>query len=141
VGVHDFFEAAALPGDLVDRHLGRELPIGPMVEDLLVEEHERVMVRPVAHEVAARVAEVVALGRPRHFAEVEDVRVLEAEEVAIEVARLVHPDRVESEVAEPPDLERPRKQHTTHVEALAGPRHRRVPPRVRSRVVPDQSID
>ena len=119
VGVHDLFQAAALPGDLVDRHLRREFPIGPVVEHPLVEEHEGVVVRPVAHEVAAGVAEVVALGRPRHLAEIQDVRVLEAEEVAVEVARLVHPDRVEAEVAEPPDLERPLQQHAADVEAIA----------------------
>jgi hypothetical protein len=34
---------------------------------------------------------------------------LEAQEISVEVARLVHPDRVEAEVAEPPDLERTRQ--------------------------------
>jgi hypothetical protein len=86
MGVHDLLEAAALPGDLIDRHLRRELPIGPVVQHLLVEEHEGVMVRAVAHEVAARVAEIGALRRPGHLAEVEDVRVLEAEQVTVEVS-------------------------------------------------------
>jgi hypothetical protein len=132
VGVHDLLEAAALPGDLVDRHLGREFPIGPVVQHLLVEEHEGVVVGSVAHEVAARIAEVVALGRPRHLAEVQDVGVLEAEEVAVEIPRLVHPDRVEAEVAEPPDLERSRQQHATHVEAIPIRGHDPSPPAVLS---------
>src|SRR5262249_45582407 len=67
---------------------------------------------------------IVALGRPRHLAEVQDVRVLEAQEIAVELARLGHPDRVEAEVAEPPDLEGPPQQHSTHVEAIAIGCHR-----------------
>ena len=135
VGVHDLPEAAALPGDLVDGHLGRELPVGAVIQHFLVEQDEGMVVRAVAHEVAACVAEVVALGSPRHLPEVEDVGMFEAEEVPVEVTRLVHPNRVEAEVAEPPDLERSSQQHSADVEAIPVRRHRQVPPRVRGRFV------
>src|SRR5207253_3200798 len=76
---------------------------------LLVEEHERVVIRAIAHEVAERIAEVGVLREPRRLREVERVGHVEAEELRVELDALGELVHVESEVAEPPDLERTRE--------------------------------
>src|SRR5262249_58155699 len=128
VGVHDLAQASALPGDLVDGDLGRELPVGTEVHHLLVEEHERVVIRAVAHEVAARIAEVPVLREPGRLREVERVGEPEAEQVRIELNALHELEDVEPEVAEPPDLEGPRKHHASDIVALGRGCHGLSPP-------------
>ena len=107
VGVEDLLEASTLPGDLVDGDLGAELPVGAVVHDLLVEEHERVVIRAIAHEVAERIAEVDVLREPRRLREVERVGHVEAEEVRVELDAFSELEHVESEVAEPANFEGP----------------------------------
>ena len=87
VGLDDLLEAAALPGDLVDRDLGRELAVGAPVHDRLREQHHRVMVGAVAHEIAVPVAKPGVLRKPRRAGEIGDVGHREAQQVAIEMAR------------------------------------------------------
>ncbi len=128
VGVEDLLQAPALPRDLVDGDLGAELPIGAMVHHLLVEEHERVVIRAVAHEVAERIAEVDVLREPRRLREVESVGHVEAEELRVELDALGELVDVEPEVPEPADLERPGQGHAANVEALGDGRHGVEPP-------------
>src|ERR1700736_782909 len=85
VRIDNLFEATALPGDLIDRDLGREFAVGTMVHDPFREQHEGVVVGPVAHEITARVAEIGILGEPR---EIERIGGGKAEQVAIELAAL-----------------------------------------------------
>src|SRR5262249_26260954 len=118
VGIDDLAQAAALPGDLVDGDLGRELPVGAEVHHLFVEEHERVMIRAVAHEVAPRIAEIRVLGEPGRLREVERVGEPEAEQVRVELDALRELEDIEPEVAEPPELEGPRQHHASDVVAL-----------------------
>src|SRR5205085_8436812 len=99
-------EAAALPGDLVDRDLGREFSVGAMIHDPLREQHKRVMVGPVAHEITARVAEIGVLREPRGPREIERVGSGKAEQVAIKFAALRQSLDIEPEMAEAADLER-----------------------------------
>ena len=93
VRVGDLLEAAALPGDLVDRDLGREFAVGAMVHDLLREQHHRVVVGAVAHEIAVRVAEIGILREPRRAREIGLVGDREAEQVAVELAALLASSR------------------------------------------------
>ena len=127
VRVGDLLEAAALPGDLVDRDLGREFAVGALVHHRLREQHHRVVVGAVAHEIAVAVAEPLVLGEPRRAREIGLVRDREAEEVAIEMAALLELLDVEAEMPEPADLERPLQQDPADVVALAIRRHGRLP--------------
>src|SRR5919109_1209257 len=80
VRLHDLFEDAALPSDLIDGDLGAEAPVSSEVHHLLVEQDERVMICPIPHEIAARIPQGrTILGHPRSFGKVERIRGLEAE--------------------------------------------------------------
>ena len=118
VGVDDLLEAAALPGDLVDRDLGREFAVGAVVHDPLREQHKGVVVGPVAHEIAARVAEIGILREPRRAREIECVGSRKAEQVAIELAALGQFLDIEPEMAEAADLERPLQVYPADIVAL-----------------------
>src|SRR6266481_4714806 len=65
--------------------------------------YERVVIGAVAHEVAARIAEVGVLREPRRFREVERVGEIEAEEARVELDALGELVHVEPKVAEPAD--------------------------------------
>ena len=124
MGVGDLLEAAALPGDLVDRDLGRKFAVGAMVHHPLREQHKGVMVGAVAHEIAARVAEIGILREPGRPRKIERVGSSKAEQVAIERAALRQFFDIEAEMAEPADLERPRQKDPADIVALGKCRHR-----------------
>ena len=72
-----------------------------------------------AHTPSRAVAQVSGVPRePRGFGEVQRVRELEAEEVCVEFQPFRELQDVEPEVAEPPDLERPRQEHSPHIVAF-----------------------
>src|SRR5215469_7584642 len=125
VRVGDLLERAALPGDLVDRDAGLELAVGALVHDLFREQHHRVMVGAVAHEIALRPGEI--LGEPRRARKIREIGDLEAEKVAVELPALLDLVQVEAEMPEPPDLERPLQHHPANIVALAVRHHRRPP--------------
>jgi hypothetical protein len=79
VGVDDLLETAALPGDLVDRYLGREFPVGAVVHNPLRKQDKGVMIRSVTHEIAARITQICVLGKPRCPREIERVGGCETE--------------------------------------------------------------
>jgi hypothetical protein len=117
VGVGNLLEAAALPGDLVDRNLGCEFPVGPMVHHPLGKQDKGVVVGSVAHEITARVAQIGILRKPRRPRKIERVGGREPEQVAIEFAPLRKPLDIEPEMAEPADLERPRQEDPADIVA------------------------
>jgi hypothetical protein len=107
VGLDDLLQAAALPGDLVYRHLGCEFAVGAAVHDRLREQHHRVMVGAVTHEIPVAVAEPGIFRKPWSAGEIGFVGHREAQQVAVEMARLIEPGHVEPEMPEPADSERP----------------------------------
>ncbi len=129
VGLDDLLQAAALPGDLVDRDLRRELAVGAAVHDRLREQHHRVMVGAVAHEIAVAVAEPGIFWKPRSAGEIGDVGHRETEQVAVEMARLLDVIDIEPEMPEAADLERPVQQNAADIIAMAVGRHQRPPSR------------
>ena len=118
VGVDDLLQAAALPGDLVDRDLGREFAVGAMVHDPLREQHKGVVVGPIAHEITARIAEIGVLRKPRRPREIERIGGGKAEQVAIEFAAFRQFFDIEPEMAEAADLERPLQVNPADIVAL-----------------------
>ena len=126
VSVGDLLEAAALPGDLVDRDLGRELAVGAVVHQFFREQHHRVVVGAVAHEITLR-PEIPVLREPWRAREIGEVGDLEAEQVAVELATLLELVEVETEMPEPADLERPVEQKAADIVALTVCRHRNLP--------------
>ena len=107
-----------MPGDLVNRDLRREFAVGAMVHDPLREEHKGVMVRPVAHEITARVAEIGILREPGRPREVERIGGGKAEQVAIKLAAFRQLLDVEPEMTEAADLERPLQVYPADTVAL-----------------------
>ncbi len=118
VRLGDLPQAAALPGDLVDRDLGREFAVGAVVHDPFRKQHKGVMVGAVAHEIAARIADIGILREPRRPRKIERVGGGKAEQIAIKLAALGQFLDIEAEMAEPADLERPRQQHPADIVAL-----------------------
>src|SRR5260370_5179198 len=118
VGIDDLLEAAELPGDLIDRDLGREFAVGAMVHDPFREKYKGVVVGPIAHEIAARVAEIGVFRKPRRPREIQGIRRGEAEQVAIEFAAFGELLDIEPEMAEAADLERPLQVNPTDIVAL-----------------------
>ncbi len=128
VRVDDFFEAAALPGDLVDRHLGSEFAVAALVHHRLREQHHRVMIGAVAHEIAMRIAEPGILRKPRGSREIGLVRDREAQEIAVEMPRLFELDDIEAEMPEAADFERPLQEDAADIVAMPVASHDPVPP-------------
>ena len=118
VRLGDLAQAAALPGDLVDRDLGREFAVGAMVHHPLREQHEGVMVGAVAHEIAARVADIGVFREPRHARKIERVGGGKAQQIAVELAALGQFLDIEAEMSEPANLERPRQINPADIVAL-----------------------
>jgi hypothetical protein len=118
VGVGDLLETAALPGDLVDRDLGREFTVGAMVHDPFREQHKGVVVGSIAHEITARVAKIGVFRKPRRSREIECVGSGKAQQVAIELAALRQFLDIEPEMAEASDLERPLQVNPTDIVTL-----------------------
>ena len=118
VRVDNLLKAAALPGDLVDRDLGRKFAVGAVVHDPFREQDKGVVIRPIAHEIAARVAEIGILRKPRRSGEIERVGSGEAEQVAIEFAAFGQFLDIEPEMAEAADLERPLQVNPADIVAL-----------------------
>ncbi len=118
VSVDNLFEAAALPGDLVDRDFRREFAVGAVVHDPLGEQHKGVMVGPIAHEIAARVAQIGVLREPWRPREIECIGGCETEQVAVEFAAFGEFLDVEPEMAEAADLERPLQVNPADIIAL-----------------------
>jgi hypothetical protein len=83
----------------------------------LLKQHEGVVVATVASEVTASIADKLGLLLVRQPGreEVRDIRDLESKQVDVEVARLVHLDDIEAEVAKAPDLEWPVQQNAAYV--------------------------
>src|SRR5205807_2424703 len=82
------------------------------------EQHHRVVVAAVAHEIAMRLAEPLILREPRRTGEIGLVGDREAKQVAVEFARLGELVDVEAEMAEAADLERPLKQDAADLIAV-----------------------
>ena len=75
--IDHFFEAANLPGDLVNGHFRAEFAIRPEVHHSFVEQHKRVMVCAVAHEKAACVPErFYLLWHARHLGKISSSEIL-----------------------------------------------------------------
>src|SRR5205807_4308107 len=101
---------------------------GPNVHDRLREQHHRVVVAAVTHEIAMCVAEPLILREPRRAREIGLVGYGEAEQVAVELARFGELVDVEAEMAEAADLERPLEQDAADIIAMTVAGHGRFPP-------------
>src|SRR6516165_5319175 len=133
VGVSDLLEAAALPGDLVDRDFGCEFAVGTVVHHPLREQDKRVVVCSVAHEIAARIAEIGVVREPRCSGEIQCVGGSEAQEIAIKLAALGELFDIEPEMAEPADFERPWQIDPADIVAPVDRRHDSLPSSAASR--------
>src|SRR5215510_13915278 len=98
--INHFFEAANLPGDLVNGHFRAKFAIRPKVHDSFVEQHKRVMVSTVAHEKAAGVSErFYLLWHARYLGKIELIGDFEAQEGVVEVQPFCHLQRVKAKMA------------------------------------------
>src|SRR5712671_6876258 len=118
VRVDDLLEAAALPGDLVDRDLGREFAVGTMVHHSLWEQHKGVVISAVAHKIAARIAQIGILREPRRPRKIQGVGRPEAEQIAVEFPPFREVLHIEPEMAESANFERPRQEYPADIVAL-----------------------
>ena len=75
------------------------------------------VVGAVAHEIAARIAEIGIFREPRRPREIERIRRGEAEQVAVELAALGKLLDIEAEMTEPPNLERLRQVNAANIVA------------------------
>ena len=94
-------EALHLPSELVHRDFGLVKFVGQPAPLVIVED-EGVMIVRIAHEIAVDVAEALGLLGDRDRAAaglVHHVADPEAEQVAVEIQPLGHPDEVGSEMA------------------------------------------
>src|SRR5262245_20210773 len=117
--IDHFFEAANLPGDLVNGHFRAKFAIRPEVHDSFVEQHKRVMIGTVAHEKAAGVHErFYLLWHTRYLGKIELVGDFEAQEGVVEVQPFCHLQRVKAKMAQPPHLERARQENPADIVLL-----------------------
>ena len=123
--VADLAQGPDLPGDLVGGDLGvGDVAAGAAaahaVHRRLGEDHVRMVVGAVGHEPADRGGHAVEHVRRRdRLGEIERVGASEAEQIAIEMHRLVHLVAIVAEMAEAPDLEGPLEQDAADVELVA----------------------
>ena len=115
--LHDFFETADLPRDLIHYDLRLEAPLRvEKLAHLAVEEHEAMMVGAVAHEVPARIPHAGDVGRVlRTRSKIEPIGDAVAQILGVEFQARFHLERVEPEVADAAHLERPFEQHAANI--------------------------
>src|SRR6266545_2756404 len=128
VRLGDLLQAAALPGDLVDRDLGGEFAVGAEIHHPLREQHKGVVVAAIAHEIAARIAKILVFGEPGGARKIQRVGRGEAEQVAVERAAFGELHGIEAEMAEAADLERPFEQNAADIIMMTVAGHGQFPP-------------
>ena len=112
-------QRSGLPGNLVNGYFtlaatatasGHE-----SIHHVAGKQHKGVMVAAVGEKVAAAVLNVRQfLPQPGNPLKVQNVRLPETQQVAVKVSRLFHVVGVESEVAQPANLERPVHHHAAN---------------------------